>query len=64
MSERDAFESAYGRLAYRHLAGTPPRRPPVREGSEAPSARSDLPRSRLLPRLALMAPRRHPPLGV
>lgn len=60
--DTDAFESAYRRLAATRLSETlspyePPRGPPHDRAPHEPAA---VPRSRLLPRLALMAPRRRP----
>lgn len=54
MREPDVFDGAYGRLAGTRLV---PERCPAREAQPHPAAAGSLPRSRLLPRLALMPPR-------
>ena len=57
----DAFEGVYRRLAVTGLAGGTPHDVPRASPPEAgPSQGRATPRSRLLPRLVLMAPRRRP----
>ncbi len=60
MRDVGAFEAAYGRLSGTRLASGPPRHETAEpEGVRpAPSGKRETPRSRLLPRLALMAPSR------
>lgn len=60
MRDVGAFDAAYGRLSATRIACGPVRDAPPdpSEGRVAPSGRHETPRSRLLPRLALMAPGR------